>query len=317
MNKYKALAMGGAVFASSAILLAACGSPDEPPRGGKGLRIAATTGILADITRNVTGDGAEVVQVVPDGVSPHDFQLSAKGRAELQSADLVVANGAGLEAGVGVDSIDAPTWILTENAGALIDSADEKPHGDDADDAHSHGSEDDGGGDPHVWMDPDRVARAVPSLAGRLGKLDPAGSRGFRENAGRYASQLRSLAESMALTLAEVPPASRELVTSHDSLAYFAKRFGFEVVATPFPSSGAEGEVSAQSIAEVERAIRRTRVPAIFSQAGDDPAVLEQIARRTGVEVVLGLLVESPGTAKTYGRMMRRDATLIARALRP
>lgn len=294
-----ALALSG-VLAIALLGGAGCDSGGVSQDADPKPTVAATTGILADVTSNVVGNRAEVVQIVPDGVSPHDFQLSARGRAELESADLVVANGEGLEAGLQLDSVGVARWNLAEHAGALLG-----PSGADGSAA-----------DPHVWMDPDRVARSLPSLTAALSRVDPDGKDRYRTAARAYARELRRLAASMQRTLAVVAPGQRELVTSHDSLAYFAERFDFEVAATPFPSSGAEAEVSAQSIAEVERAIRTTGVPAIFSQAGDDPAVLEQIARRTGVEVVAGLLVESPGPARTYERMMRRDAELVARALR-
>jgi len=56
-------------------------------------------------------------------------------------------------------------------------------------------------------------------------------------------------------------------------------------------------------------------VPAVFAEETDDPQVLEQIADRTGVEIVDGLLVEAPGDAGSYVEMMRRNAELIAGAL--
>jgi len=303
-------ALTAILFAALALAVAACGSDDE--RDG-GTHVTATTGILAEITERVAGEDAEVEQLIPDGSSPHDFQLSAKDRAGLEDSALLVHNGAGLEAGVPVDDLDGPKVALTENVGPLLPAGDAGAHEDE------HGAEEeeraDEGGDPHVWMDPTRTARALPALADALAAADPDHADGYRARAEEYADELRALDADLAGRLATIPPANRELVTSHDALGYFADRYALEVIATPFPASGAEAEASAAQLREVEEAISDARVPAVFAEAEDDPEVLELIAEDTGVEVVDDLLVESPGDAGSYVEMLRRDADLIGGAL--
>jgi zinc/manganese transport system substrate-binding protein len=293
-----------ATFAAAvgALVFAACGGSDD----GDGTTIAATTGITAGIVERVAGPRTEVDQIVPDGASPHDFELSAQDRQRLEEADLVVANGSGLEAGIPLDEVDVPTWMLTEHAGELsppeeAEEGEEDEHGD---------------ADPHVWMDPTRVAAALPSLADALAEADPEGADDTRRRARKYASELRSLDRELANTLGAVPPRDRELVTSHDALGYLADRYGFEVIATAFPTTGAEAEASAEQIHDVEVAVRESGVPAVFAEESDDPEALELVAEQTGVEVNTGLLVESPSAAGSYEGMLRRDADLIADSLR-
>ena len=298
----KALPLTAAVSAAlAAAALAACGSDD----GDGSVTVAATTGINADIAQALAGPDADVEQIVPDGASPHDFELSAEDRQRLEEADLVVANGAGLEAGIPLDDLDAPTWEMTQHVGAL-----RRP-------LEVEGAEEEGEetSDPHVWMDPTRVAEAVPSLAGALAEADPEHGAEYRRRAERYAKRLRSLDGQMARTLKRVPPQDRELVTSHDAVGYFADRYGFDVVATAFPATGPEAETSAARLDEVEDAVRESDVPAVFAQETDDPEALELVAGETGVEVNYGLLVESPGSAGSYEGMLRRDANLVARSL--
>jgi len=278
----------------SAAALTACGDGDDSGTP----QIVATTGILTDITEQVVGEAAEVVQLVPDSADPHSFSLSAEDRQTLEEAELVVANGAGLEAGVPVDEA-TESWELTDHAGPLLPFADGEEEGD----------------DPHVWMDPTMVAAALPSLAEALGNADPDNATEYEERAAEYAKGLRTLDVEMRRTLERVPASDRELVTSHDALQYFADRYGFEVIATAFPATGAEAEPSAADLAKVEDAVRESGVPAIFAQDGDDPEALDLVADNTGVELNFGLLVEAPGDAGTYEEMLRRDAELIARSL--
>ena len=290
--------------ALSAAALVACDSDDE-----EGASIAATTGVTADVAERVAGPGVDVEQIVPDGASPHDFELSAQDRQRLEEADLIVANGAGLEAGIPLDEIDAPTWELSDHAGEL------RPLEEIEGEEHAEGEEEHATGDPHVWMDPTRVARALPSLADALAEVHPEYAAEYRRRAREYARRLDSLDARVDDTLAAVPRSDRELVTSHDSLGYLAERYDFEVAATAFPATGAEAEASADTLHDVEVAVRESGVPAVFAQEGDDPEALRLIAEQTGVEVNYGLLVESPSVAGSYEAMLRRDAKLIARSL--
>jgi zinc/manganese transport system substrate-binding protein len=299
--------LAGAALAGG---VAACGSDsdeDEP-------QVVATTGIAAEIAAPLAGEDAEITQLVPDGASPHDFELSAEDRQTLEEADLIVHNGAGLEAGIPVEEADAPKWALTENVGELLpfEEAGAHEHAEETEDA---GHADEGGEDPHVWMDPARTASALDSLAAAIGEADPQNADEYQERARDYAAALRDLDAELERELSRLPPDERELVTSHDSLGYFADRYGFEVVATPFPASGSEAEASPSHLAEVIDAIDEHGVPAVFATEGDDPEVLRQLADETGVEVVEDLLVESPGDAGSYEEMLRRDAELISQAL--
>ena len=272
----------------------ACGG-DNGAGEGEGPRVVATTGILADITANVAGPDVPVEQLIPDGASPHDFQLSAEDRQGLEEADLVVANGAGLEAGIPLADVDTPTWELTANAGELLPSGE--------------------GTDPHVWMDPVRVAGALPSLAAALGEADQSGAAAFDERAGEYAKGLGALDREIGEALRSVPKSDRELVTSHDALGYFADRYGLEVIASAFSASGPEAEPSAEQLDEVLSAIEDNDVAAVFAGAEDDPETLELIANEAGIAVEDGLLVESLGEEGTYAEMLRTDADLVSGAL--
>ena len=87
------------------------------------------------------------MQVIPDGSSPHDFQLSAQDRQRIGDSVLYVSNGANLEEGIPTDEIDTERFELAEHVGELLPFEEEG---------------EDGGDDPHVWMDPARVADAAP-----------------------------------------------------------------------------------------------------------------------------------------------------------
>jgi zinc/manganese transport system substrate-binding protein len=294
--------------ALGASILAACGDQDDETAP----TVVASTGILADLTERVAGGDVDVVQVIPDTTSPHDFQPSAEDRQKVAEADLLVVNGGGLDASV-PDDADAPVWTLTEEAPEPLAFASEHEHGDEEHAEEEH----EGGIDPHVWMDPTRVAAALPALAAALGEADPANADGYERRARGLAGELEALDRTISSQLDSIPDPDRLLVTSHDALGYFADRYGFDVVATVFPATGADAEASAGALAEVIDTVEATGVPALFAEETDDPEALDSIAAESGAAVVSDLLVESPGSAGTYEEMMSRDAELISGALAP
>jgi zinc/manganese transport system substrate-binding protein len=333
-----------AIGLALSLLLAACGGEAEQATpAADGPVVVATTGFAADLVRGVAGEGAEVVQLVPDAADPHSYGASARDRAELDKAALVVSFGAGYEQGLPLDEVAAERVELAEHAGELRrfgepaqgrDDEDEDGHGhededeDGHEDGHGHDGEDghedegehahdQGSADPHVWMDPTRLAKAARGVGEALGRVEPARAEEFRERARAQARELRALDGELREILADVPEERRRLVASHESLGYFADRYDFAFVAAPF-GLAAEAQASGQDVAEVIEAVRDEEVPAVFSQQGDDPKVMRRIAAEAGVEVVDGLLVEGPGAeAPTYADAMRHNARRIAEALAP
>jgi hypothetical protein len=60
------------------LLLTACGA--APQRGDNMLNVLASTSFLADITRNVVGDRANVESLLPVGADPHAYEATQKAK---------------------------------------------------------------------------------------------------------------------------------------------------------------------------------------------------------------------------------------------
>ena len=267
------------ICAAVGIALAGCGREDED-----GATVVATTAIAADIARHVAGPDADVEQLLPGDASPHGYSASARDRADLEDAELVVSWGSDLEEGLPLDDLD-PFELVQ------------------------------GTDDPHIWMNPRLIADAVPRLADALSESDPDHADGYRDRARDYAQHLRELDARIELILEPIPIANRKLVSSHDSLGHFAKRYDFEFVGAPFGLTP-ESEPNAQTVADLIDDIKRERVPAVFADETADSALMERIADAAGVEVVDDLLVEGfGGEAEGYEEMLLLDARRIAEAL--
>ena len=283
-----------AVLATALAAVAGCSSGGGAESSDGKPQIVVTTAFLADIVRPIAGDDADIVQLIPNGATPHSYSASAKDRATLEQADGLIAIGAGYEAGLPLDDSMAKRINVAE----LVGGAGSRPI------------------DPHVWTDPSLMVRAAPIIARFLGDVDRAHAAAYNRRAGAEADALRKLDARIAKVLAVVPEPRRQLITSHDALSRFAAHYDFEVLATPF-GLAPEAEASAARVAKVVQAAKSSDIPAVFSQKGDNPAVMRRIASEANVKVVDDLLVEGPGPGgRDYSSAMLHNARSIAGALR-
>ena len=243
-----------------------------------------------------------VNQLVPDGASPHNYAPSAKDQQGVADADLLVYTSPALEQSLPLD-VAANSWALADHTGEPRTPG-----------AAETGLET-GAEDPHVWLDPSRVAAALPDLAVALAEIDPERAAGYERRAATYAIELERLDAELARAIETIPRSDRKLVTSHDVIGYFADRYGLQVVGAPF-GLAPEAEASAGRLAELIADIEAQDVPAVFAQQGDDPEVLRRVADEAGVVVVDDLLLESLGPqAESYTEMMRFSTLRITEAL--
>lgn len=299
-----------------ALILGACATQTEPEPE---LSIVVTTSILGDVVANVVGDDATVEVLIPLGVDPHDFQVSSAQVALITTADLVVANGLGLEESL----LDVLAGAVSDGArvleiGPMIDPiASSGPIHDDDDDDDDH-DDDDHELDPHIWMDPVRMADAARLIAVELSTIDPGAD--WAARAESYAAELLDVNAEIAAMLMTVPTAERRLVTNHATFGYFADRYGWEVVATVIPGVSTLGAPSSADLAELVRLIEQEGIRAIFVETTSPDVLARAVAAEVGSRVeVVELQTESlnpPGAeGDTLIGMLRSNASLITRAL--
>ena len=295
----------------------------------------ATTGILGDVTSNVIGDLADVKVLMPAGADPHDFEPSARQLAELAEADLVIANGLGLEAGLeatldqvaedGVAVFEVGPELAPIEFGDAHDHDEADPDHDEADPDHDEeGTEDDdhahGDLDPHVWLDPDRMASAAARIGEEVASATGLPADELADRAAAYQEELLAADEEIQAMLAAIPDDDRQLVTNHESLGYFAERYGFSIVGVVIPGGSTESEPSAAGMAELAETVAELGVPAIFADTSSSDALARTLADEVGAEVVVvELYTESlgePGSgADSYVGLLTTNARRIADAL--
>lgn len=174
------------------------------------------------------------------------------------------------------------------------------------------------GFDPHAWLDPTNVIVYVDNIREGLTEFDPDGAEIYQANASTYIDQLAELDVWIHEQVAQIQPQHRVLVTNHESLGYFAERYGFTIVGAVMPSFSSDSSPSAQQMAGLIEQIKHHEALAIFLDASDNPDLAKQIAAETDVKVVRDLHLESltqGDPASTYIDMMQDNVTKIVQAL--
>jgi ABC-type Zn uptake system ZnuABC Zn-binding protein ZnuA len=285
------------LFLVVAVAALTAGFGDGGGRGGRPAVVATTTEV-ADLARNVAGDRVEVHGVLRPNSDPHDYEPRPGDIRALSRADLVVRSGGDVDGWLdgAIDSAGtgAPVLDLLDRVG---------PEGD----------------DPHWWQDPRRAERAVSEIEAALSEADPEGASGYARRAGAYRSRLRELDAAVSRCVDAIPPGQRKLVTTHDALGYYARRYGLEVIGTVIPGLTTQAQASAGDLARLTATIRRERVRAIFAESSVNPKVEEAIARETGARIGRPLWVDSLGPSgsegATYVDSIRANTRAIAEGL--
>jgi len=174
---------------------------------------------------------------------------------------------------------------------------------------------------PHFWVNPQFAVKYVENIRDGLIQADPINADAYTANAKAYIAQLNDLDSRAEKQISALPPERRLLVTNHDSLGYFAERYGFKVVGLIIPSSSDEAGASAEKLAAIIDAVRAAGAPAIFLDRVENQTLANQVSAESGAQVVNDLYFESlsgaGGPALTYIEMIRYDVNRIVEALKP
>ena len=260
--------------------------------------VVATTTQAADIVRNVAGDRVAVRGVLAPNSDPHDYEVRPEDVKALARAELVVRSGG-----------EVDEWLAS-----AIDSAGADAPVVDLLAVVASGSE-----DPHWWQDPRLALRAVEAIRAALVTADPAGEREYFAGARAYGQRLRALDAAVTSCIGELPEAQRKLVTTHDALGFYARRYGIELIGTVIPSLSTQAQASAGDLAALVDTIRRERVRAIFPESSVDAKVEDAIAQETGARVGRPLWADAlgpPGSSgATYADSIRANTAAIVEGL--
>ncbi|MCU0802625.1 MAG: zinc ABC transporter substrate-binding protein [Rhodobacteraceae bacterium] len=269
--------------------------------------IVATTGMIADLARRITG--AEVQAIFGPGVDPHGHRPTRTDILALSRGDLILHNGLNLEAQL--------TDLLTDMATqtrvlAVAESIDPGLLLNDP--AYA------GFPDPHVWMDPTLWSTAAQAIAAALSDMGYPGD--LAANTQALLDDLAALDNYARTAIASIPEPARVLITAHDAFNYLGRAYGLEVQGIQGIST--ESEAGVARMQELVTLIRDRQVPAVFVESSvTDRSVRALIEGAAGAGMIVAtggeLFSDAMGPEGsyegTYLGMMDHNITTIAAAL--
>jgi zinc transport system substrate-binding protein len=305
-------------LALTALAAAGCGDSSAAPAARSGdAPLAVTVGFYPYefVASRVGGDDVEVTNLTSPGAEPHDLELSPQQVAGLTETDLVVYSRGfqpAVDEAVEQQASDRALDVLT--AVELLEGEHAEHEGEE-EEAHEGEEEGHEGeeleGDPHVWLDPTRLATIAGAVAEALGEVDPDRAEVFEQRARELSAELKELDGEMRQGLSSCQ--RQEIVTSHDAFGYLASAYGLEQVSLAGLSP--EDEASPKRLAEVATFAKEKGVTTIFFEELVSPKVAQSLAREVGAEAKVLSPLEGPPESGDYLSAMRTNLESLRTAL--
>ncbi len=234
--------------------------------------IVATTLPVWEFTQRLCkGTELRVERLVTEDVAClHDYTLKTEQMRLLESADLIIINGAGLEeflkdALLGRNAVDA-------SRGISLAACEHHPG---EHDGHTHDE------DPHIWLSPVNARHMSENIYAGLCLKYPQYIDNFEANLADLTRDLDALQAYGELQLQDL--SCRELLTFHDGFHYLADSFGLSVVETVEEESGSEA--SAQTLIHLIGVVNNHYLPSIFTDTNGSISAAQVISRETGATI--------------------------------
>jgi len=279
--------------------------------GQQPIKIVCTTGMVADIARNVGGKHVEVKALMGAGVDPHLYKASPGDMSLMSNADVVFYSG----------------WHLEGKMTEIFDNlAREKPTIPVAERTIPHDQilEVDGGAhDPHVWFDVSLWSLAAGAVRDALIEFDPSNAADYRANAAAYQKRLATLHEEAKTKIATIPKEQRVMVTAHDAFRYFGRAYDIDVRGIQGISTDSEAGV--KQINDLVAFLTQRKIKAVFVETSVSDQNIKSLLEGSsagGHKVVIGGELYSDamgedGTPEgTYEGMVRHNVETIVKALK-
>lgn len=278
--------------------------------GSYPINVVCTTGMVADLVRNIGGDRVKVTQIMGEGVDPHLYKASPGDVNLLNGADAIFYSGLHLEGKMADVFVrmarKKPTFAVTEYIPE--DRVMENPEG---------------AFDPHLWFDVSLWREAAGVARDALKAFDPAHAADYQARADAYQAELIKLHEYAKTQLATVPKERRVMVTAHDAFRYFGRAYDVEVKGIQGISTESEAGVKEVNVLVNFLVDRKVKAVFVESSVSDKNirALLEG-CKAGGHTVVIGGELFSDAMGKdgtpegTYVGMVRHNVDTIVKALK-
>lgn len=304
MNKKYIVGLVLGVVVIGLVTLAIKNNGRAPDASSSRPQVVASFYPLYFFASQIAGDKADVSNVTPAGAEPHDYEPTAQDIAKIESSNLLVLNGGGLEAWADnvKENIDHKKTAIVI-AGESLTTQEVVEEGEKIT-------------DPHVWLSPVLAIQMVNKIEAGLVQADPSNASYYESNARTLKSKLGALDTEYKYGLATCK--EKNIITSHAAFGYLATTYNLNQVSITGVSPDAEP--SPQELAQVAKFARDNHVKYIFFESLVSPKLSQTIATEVGAQTLVlnpleGLTGDEITSGKDYFSEMRNNLTNLKTAL--
>ncbi|MDU4046699.1 MAG: zinc ABC transporter substrate-binding protein [Peptoniphilus harei] len=331
------------------VLFSGCSKAGETKDAAKtvekkeGLKVYASVYPMYDFAKKIAGDKLDVEMLMPQGTEPHGWEPDTDTIKNLENADMLIYNGAGLEDWTDkvIDSLSNKNLKVVEASEGveLIKSShnhEEEEHDHEAaeenhnheaaennhnhethEEDHEHEGHNHGPMDPHVWTSPKNAKIEMENIKNAFCELDKENADYYESNYEKYAKMLDELDAKYKGKLGDLP--NTTIVVSHEAYGYLCKDYGLNQLG--IKGVNAETEPDAKKMAEIISYIKENKITTVFTEELIDPKVSKIIAEETGCEVkvlspIEGLSEEQIKNKEDYFSIMEENLENLVGALK-
>lgn len=277
------------------ILLTAGCQGTQPEPDAAGLRVYTSFWAMYDFTKTIAGEYAQVENLVPPGVEPHEWEPSPEDMIKLEQADVFVYSGKGMESWCEkvLASLSNPDLIVVEAAKSVPEQMQE------------------GSVDPHVWLDPENAGIQLEAIADALSQADPKNQVHYQTNLQAQQEKLAALDQAYRDTLAACP--KKEIVVSHRAYGYLCNAYGLEQI--PAEGLTADSDPSPAQLAQIVETMRQKDIHYLFFEELVQSKALETIQAETGAQALVLDPFEGDAENSSYLTVMEKNLQNLKTAL--
>lgn len=267
------------------------------------ISVSVTFNAMKEFTEAIGGDKVTVSTIIPDGTEPHSFEPKAQDLVDLSEAQILVYNGLGMESWIddAIEAADNEDLISVCASDGVTPITNE-----DEEEIEEHGQY-----DPHTWLSLKCAEIEVGNIKDALVEADPDNASYYESNYDDYITELENLYDEYAEKFASVEKTS--FVTGHAAFGYLCR--DFNLTQNSVEDVFAEGEPSAQQLAELVQYCKDNDVTTIFAEELASTEVSETLANEVGAKVETIYTIASNEDDKTYLERMEENLSEIYASL--
>ncbi|AOZ91482.1 metal ABC transporter solute-binding protein, Zn/Mn family [Paenibacillus crassostreae] len=308
----------------SVVLITGCGSKSNNSMVEGKVNVMTTFYPIYEFAQAIGGENANIVNLIPAGIEPHDWTPKSQDILSTSKAQLFLYNGAGLEGWVpdflkGLNKDSEVKAVEVSQGVDLIESEEdhEHDHGEEGNEEISDPNVEQHHIDPHTWVSPKSALVMAANIKDSFIEVDPENESQYEQRYQELNDKLLALDSKFTTELSNL--SKREIVVSHQAFGYLTRDYGLTQHA--IMGLSADAEPRAQDIINLANLVQEEGIKYIFFEELVSDRLAKTLAAEADVDTMVlnpveGLTKEQQQNNENYFTLMEKNLQNLIIALK-